>query len=166
MVALVQAHYADFGPTLACEKLREPHDVTVSVETLRSWMTVAGLWTTRSEQRRRLQPPRARRDCVGELVQIDGCDHDWFEGRGPRCTLLVFVDDATGQLMELRFARTETTFDYFAATERYLRRHGKPIAFYSDKHSIFRVNRKEAIGGVGYTQFGRAMQDLNTHGRR
>ena len=161
VVALVQAHYADFGPTLACEKLRELHDVTVSVETLRSWMTVAGLWTTRSEQRRRPQPPRARRDCLGELVQIDGCDHDWFEGRGPRCTLLVFVDDATGQLMELRFARTENTFDYFAAAERYLRRHGKPTAFYSDKHSIFRVNKKEAVGGVGYTQFGRAMRDLN-----
>lgn len=94
-------------------------------------------------------------------MQIDGCDHDWFEGRGPRCTLLGFVDDATGQLMELRFARTETTFDYFAAADRYLRRHGKPIAFYSDKHSIFRDNKKEAIGAVSFTQFGRAMQDLN-----
>lgn len=94
-------------------------------------------------------------------MQIDGCDHDWFEGRGPRCTLLVYVDDATGRLMELRFARTESTFDYFAATESYLRRHGKPIAFYSDKASIFRVNAKEAVSGVGYTQFGRAMQDLN-----
>lgn len=160
-VALVRERYADFGPTLACEKLRELHSVTVSAETLRSWMTAAGLWISRSERRKRPQPPRARRDCIGELVQIDGCDHDWFEGRGPRCTLLVYVDDATGQLMELLFARTESTFDYFASTERYLRRHGKPIAFYSDKHSIFRVNAKEALGGVGYTQFGRAMQDLN-----
>ena len=81
-------------------------------------------------------------------MQIDGSDHDWFEGRGPRCTLLVFVDDATGLLMELRFARTETTFDYFAAAEHYPRRHGKPVAFYSDKASIFRVNRKEAIAWV------------------
>jgi transposase len=160
-MARVGERYADFGPTLACEKLRELHGVTVSAETLRSWMTAAGLWSTRSERRKRPQPPRARRDCVGELVQIDGCEHDWFEGRGPRCTLLVYVDDATGQLMEMLFARTESTFDYFASTERYLRRHGKPIAFYSDKHSIFRVNRKEAVGGVGYTQFGRAMQDLN-----
>jgi hypothetical protein len=94
-------------------------------------------------------------------VQIDGCDHDWFEGRGPRCTLLVFVDDATGQLMELRFARSETTFDYFAAAESYLKRFGKPVAFYSDKASIFRVNAKEALAGVGFTQFGRAMKDLN-----
>lgn len=160
-VAVVRERYADFGPTLACEKLRELHEVTVSAETLRSWMIAAGLWSTRSERRKRPQPPRARRDCLGELVQIDGCEHDWFEGRGPRCTLLVYVDDATGQLMELRFARTESTFDYFAATDRYLRRHGKPVAFYSDKHSIFRVNAKEALAGVGYTQFGRAMQDLN-----
>jgi transposase len=161
VITLVGERYADFGPTLACEKLRELHGVTVSAETLRGWMAAAGLWSTRAERRKRPQPPRARRDCVGELVQIDGCEHDWFEGRGPRCTLLVYVDDATGQLMELLFARTESTFDYFASTERYLRRHGKPIAFYSDKHSIFRVNKKEAVGGVGYTQFGRAMQDLN-----
>jgi hypothetical protein len=160
-IALVRDRYADFGPTLACEKLRELHGVTVSTETLRGWMTQAGLWCTRAERRKRPQPPRARRDCIGELVQIDGCDHDWFEGRGPRCTLLVYVDDATGQLMELRFARSESTFDYFAATQRYLERYGKPIAFYSDKASIFRVNRKEAVAGVGYTQFGRAMRDLN-----
>jgi hypothetical protein len=99
----------------------------MSAETLRSWMTAAGLWSTRSERRKRPQPPRARLDCVGELVQTDGSEHDWFEGRGPRCTLWVYVDDATGQLLELLFARTESTFDYFASTERYLRRYGKPI---------------------------------------
>jgi transposase len=160
-IELVRDRYADFGPTLACEKLRELHGVFVSSETLRAWMTAAGLWTTRAERRRRPQPPRARRDCFGELVQIDGSDHEWFEQRGPRCTLLVYVDDATSKLMELRFARSESTFDYFAATERYLNRYGKPVAFYSDKASIFRVNAKEAIAGVGYTQFGRAMQSLN-----
>ena len=68
--------------------------------------------------------------------------------------------------MELRFARSESTFDYFAATERYLQRHGKPVAFYSDKAAIFRVNAKEAVGGAGYTQFGRAMQELNIDGMR
>ena len=86
---------------------------------------------------------------------------DWFDGRGPRCTLLAYIDDATSKLLELRFARSESTFDYFAATERYLRRDGKPVAFYSDKASIFRVNAREAIAGVGYTQLGRAMQSLN-----
>jgi transposase len=161
VIELVKARYADFGPTLACEKLREQHDATVSVETLRQWMAAEGLWRTRSDRRKRAQPPRRRRASLGELVQIDGSDHEWFEDRGPRCTLLVFIDDATGRLMELHFTRSESTFGYFTATESYLRQHGKPGAFYSDKAAIFRVNAKEAAGGDGFTQFGRAMHDLN-----
>ncbi|WP_372782558.1 ISNCY family transposase, partial [Litorivivens sp.] len=93
--------------------------------------------------------------------QIDGSDHLWFEDRGPRCTLLVYIDDATGRLMELRFCDTETTFDYFKSTHRYLERHGKPIAFYSDKHSVFRVNKQGATGGDNMTQFSRALHELN-----
>jgi hypothetical protein len=161
VVELVRERYVDFGPTLAREKLAELHGVSVALETLRKWLSEAGVWQTRAARRARPQPPRARRDCFGELVQIDGCDHEWFEDRGPRCTLLVYVDDATSSLMELRFARSESTFDYFAATESYLGRYGKPVAFYSDKLSVFRVNAQEAIGGMGYTQFGRAMRDLN-----
>jgi transposase len=161
VIELVRARYADFGPTLACEKLRELHGVSVSVETLRQWKATQGLWQSRMDRRKPAQRPRHRRESLGELVQIDGCDHEWFEERAPRCTLLVFVDDATGRLMELYFARSESTFDYFVATEKYLRKHGKPGAFYSDKAAIFRVNAKEAIGGSGNTQFGRAMQDLN-----
>jgi hypothetical protein len=103
----------------------------------------------------------AARDCLGELVQIDGSEHAWFETRGEMCTLLAFVDDATSQLMALRFVASESAFDYFRATCDYLQRHGKPIAFYSDKHSIFRVNSKDAIGGEGVTQFGRALSELN-----
>lgn len=158
---IVRTRYAGFGPTLAHEKLVEQHGLSPALETLRLWMATAGLWQTRKERRKRPQPPRARRACVGELVQIDGSDHEWFEDRGPRCTLLVYVDDATSSLMELRFVRSESTFDYFAATDSYLRRHGKPVAFYSDKASIFHVNGKDPAGGDGYTQFGRAMHDLN-----
>jgi transposase len=161
VMALVKARYADFGPTLACEKLREQHDASVSVETLRHWMAAEGLWRTRSDRRKPAQQPRRRRASLGELVQIDGSDHEWFEDRGPRCTLLVYIDDATGRLMELHFTRSESTFGYFAATESYLRKHGKPGAFYSDKASIFRVNAKAAVGGDGFAQFGRAMDDLN-----
>jgi transposase len=161
VLCVVKERYADFGPTLACEKLREQHDLVVSVETLRQWMAAEGLWRTRKQRRKPAQQPRRRRACLGELVQIDGCDHEWFEDRGPRCTLLVYVDDATGRLMELRLVRSESTFDYFAATESYLRKHGKPGAFYSDKASIFRVNAKDAGAGDGYTQFGRAMHELN-----
>jgi hypothetical protein len=161
VVELVRDRYLDFGPTLALEKLAELHGISVGLETLRKWLIEAGVWQTRAERRKRPQPPRARRECVGELVQIDGCDHDWFEDRGPRCTLLVYVDDATSSLMELRFVQSESTFDYFASTERYLKRFGRPVAFYSDKLSVFRATANEAVVGIGYTQFGRAMRDLN-----
>src|SRR5215213_7140653 len=95
------------------------------------------------------------------LVQIDGSEHAWFEDRAEKCTLLAFVDDATSRLMHLRFVASESTFDYFRATRTYLEQHGKPVAFYSDKHSIFRVNAKDAAGGDGATQFGRALTELN-----
>ena len=95
-------------------------------------------------------------------MQIDGSDHAWFEERGPGCTLLVYVDDATGRLMELRFVEVESAFAYFASTSAYLRRHGKPVAFYSDKHSIFRVYHDGTTGRArGITQFGRALTELN-----
>jgi hypothetical protein len=94
-------------------------------------------------------------------VQIDGCDHDWFEDRGPRCTLLVYVDDATSRLQELRFVASESAFDYFASTRAYLERYGKPVAFYSDKASIFRVSGSQARQTAGITQFSRALSELN-----
>jgi transposase len=159
-IALVREHYADFGPTLAAEKLGERHDVRVSRETLRGWMRQAGLWLSRSE-RKRIQQPRHRREHIGELIQIDGSDHRWFEDRAAPCTLLVFIDDATSRLMELRFVASESTFAYFEALKSYLQQHGKPVAFYSDKHSIFRVSREDAAGGDGMTQFGRALSELN-----
>ena len=160
-VDLVRERYADFGPTLACEKLTEQHGFDTSRETLRRWMIDAGLWIPRSQRQRRAHQPRYRRSCMGELVQIDGCEHAWFEDRGPKCTLLVYVDDATSRLKELRFAASESTFDYFTSTRAYLEDHGKPVAFYSDKASIFRVAAGEAAKGAGITQFGRALSELN-----
>ena len=102
----------DFGPTFAAEKLGERHDVRVSRETLRGWMRRAGIWLPRAE-RKRIQQPRYRREHFGELIQIDGSDHRWFEDRAAPCTLLVFIDDATSRLMELRFVPSESTFAYF-----------------------------------------------------
>jgi transposase len=161
-VEIVRQRYIDFGPTLACEKLLELHDLRVSKETLRAWLIGAGIWIPRRERSRTAHQPRHRRECLGELVQIDGCEHAWFEERGPVCSLLVYVDDATGRLMELRFVEVESAFDYFASTSGYLRRHGKPVAFYSDKHSIFRVNHEGSTGRArGVTQFGRALTELN-----
>jgi hypothetical protein len=159
-VTLVRERYADFGPTLAAEKLAERDGLRVSRETLRGWMTEAGLWLSR-KQRRTFHQPRLRREAYGELVQIDGSEHRWFEDRGDPCSLLVFVDDATGKLMQLRFARSESAFSYFEALALYLRDHGAPVAFYSDKHSVFRVAKKDAKGGQGMTQFGRALCELN-----
>ncbi|TAU79959.1 ISNCY family transposase [Rhizobium leguminosarum] len=159
-LTLIRERYWDFGPTLAAEKLAELDGLTVSRETLRQWMTAAGIWQSR-QQRRSFHQPRLRREAYGELVQIDGSEHRWFEDRGPPCTLLVFIDDATGKLMQLRFVRSESAFSYFAALELYLQDHGAPVAFYSDKHSVFRVAKKDAKGGQGMTQFGRALCELN-----
>ncbi|MHA4731083.1 ISNCY family transposase [Ensifer adhaerens] len=159
-VTLVRERYADFGPTLAAEKLAERDGLTVSRETLRQWMSDDGLWLSR-KQRRTFHQPRLRREAYGELVQIDGSEHRWFEDRGPSCSLLVFVDDATGKLMQVRFVRSESAFTYFEALALYLKHHGAPVAFYSDKHSVFRVAKKDAKGGQGMTQFGRALCELN-----
>jgi len=160
-LSLVLAHYADFGPTLAAEKLRERHGVDVSVETLRRWRVEAETWVPRSRRNRRVHQPRHRRSCLGELIQIDGCEHAWFEDRAPKCTLLVYVDDATSRLMELRFDISESTYGYFTATRTYLERFGKPVAFYSDQASIFRVANSRGKRSEGLTQFGRALSELN-----
>jgi transposase len=158
---IVRQNYADFGPTLAAEKLAGEHGFAFSSETLRKWMITEGLWLDRKQRRRRVHQPRHRRECVGELVQVDGCEHWWFEDRGPQCTLLVFVDDATSRLMHLQFVESESTFAYFHAARAYLEAWGKPVAFYSDKHGVFRVNHPGALGGDGMTQFGRALHALN-----
>src|ERR1700676_745990 len=160
-LSIVRERYADFGPTLAAEKLAEHHGCSVSRETLRGWMIAEGLWQDRRHRVPSPHQPRRRRDCLGELVQIDGSEHAWFEDRGPPCTLLAFVDDATSRLMQLRFVASESAFDYFRTTRAYLEEHGKPVAFYSDKHGIFRVNDKDAIGGDRVTQFGRVLSELN-----
>src|SRR5271169_6759640 len=158
---IVRQNYADFGPTLAAEKLAGEHGFAFSSETLRKWMIADGLWLDRKQRAKRVHQPRHRRECVGELVQVDGSEHWWFEDRGPQCTLLVFVDDATSRLMHLQFVESESTFAYFHATRAYLEAWGKPVAFYSDKHGVFRVNHPGALGGDGMTQFGRALHALN-----
>lgn len=159
-LTLIRESYIDFGPTLVAEKLAEHHGLNVSRETLRKWMQESGIWLSR-KQRRLFHQPRLRREAYGELIQIDGSDHRWFEDRGPPCTLLVFIDDATSTLMQLRFVSSESVFSYFEALELYLKTHGHPVAFYSDKHSVFRVAKTGARGNQGMTQFGRALSELN-----
>ena len=160
-LSIIRERYADFGPTLAAEKLAAFHELSLSRETLRHWMMSDGLWADRKQRLRKVHQPRNRRESLGELVQIDGSKHWWFEDRGPECTLLVYIDDATSRLMYLRFVPSESTFDYFRATQEYINAYGKPVAFYSDKHGVFRVNASGAVGGDGMTQFGRALHELN-----
>ena len=157
---LVDEQFHGFGPTLAHEKLTTVHGFDISVETLRSWMIAANLWIPRSKRLKRPYQPRYNRDCFGELIQIDGSHHDWFEGRAAKCCLLVFIDDATGKLQHLRFCESESTFDYMISTRLYVEQHGKPLAFYSDKHSVFRVNQSSKKDSK-ITQFGRVLSTLN-----
>jgi transposase len=158
--AALMTRYCDFGATLASEKLREIEGVWVSKETVRQIQIRLGLWRPRRRGAKKIFQIRERRPRFGELIQIDGSPHDWFEGRGPRCTLIVFIDDATGRLTRLQFAPAETTKAYLQALEAHVLAHGLPLAFYSDRHGIFRVNAKEAQGGDGFTEFGRVLERL------
>ena len=156
---LVRERYADFGPTFACEKLVEVHGHRLSVETLRKWMIAAGLWRAKARREVRVHQRRPRRACVGDLVQIDGSPHEWFEGRGPACTLIVYVDDATTRLLATGFFAGETTEAYMETTRAHLAAHGRPVAYYSDRCGVFRVNKKDREAEP--TQFARALKTLD-----
>ncbi len=157
---LLQGKYKGFGPTLACEKLVEVDKLSISDETVRQLMITEGLWKVRKTAKLVVHQMRERRACLGELVQIDGSPHAWFEDRGPSCTLLVLIDDATGRLLGLLFVDQESFHNYARLVRPYFERCGKPVAFYSDKHGIFRVNQVSREKGEAQTQFGRAMQEL------
>lgn len=148
------------GRALAREKLDECHGIKLAKQTVQHLMIDAGLWVPHRQRPPKIYQPRARRACLGELIQIDGCEHRWFEDRAPQCTLSVYVDDAISRLMQLHFTVTESTFAFFEATRTYVERYDKPGAFYSDKFMVF---RNATAGGTGHstTQFGRAMFELN-----
>ena len=156
----MKSKYEGFGATLACEKLVGLDGLKISDESVRQLMIAEGLWKPRKARKAVVHQMRVRRACFGELVQIDGSPHDWFEGRAPACSLLVFIDDATGKLGQLSFVKSESFFSYSTAARAYFERHGKPVAFYSDKHGIFRVNQSASGTSDALTQFGRAMQQL------
>jgi transposase len=158
---LLKTKYKGFGPTLAHEKLVEKEKLKLSDESVRQLMIAEALWKPRKVKQVVPHQLRERRACFGELVQIDGSPHDWFEGRAEACVLLVFIDDATGKLLQLRFVESESFFGYCEAAEEYFRQSGKPVAFYSDKNSIFRVNQPSAGARNDLTQFGRAMLELD-----
>ena len=158
---LLKTKYRGFGPTLAHEKLVEKEKLKLSDESVRQLMIAEDLWKARKAKKVVVHQLRERRACFGELVQIDGSPHNWFEGRAEACVLLVFIDDATGKLGQLLFVDNESFMSYAQAAEGYFRQYGKPVAFYSDKHGIFRVNLPSVGQGTALTQFGRAMQELD-----
>jgi transposase len=158
---MLKSKYKGFGPTLAHEKLVEKEKLKLSDESVRKLMIEENLWKPRKAKKVVVHQLRERRACFGELIQIDGSPHDWFEGRAEACVLLVFIDDATGKLVQLLFVEQESFFSYCQAAEGYFRQYGKPVAFYSDKHGIFRVNLPSTGAGAALTQFGRAMQELD-----
>jgi len=160
ILELLRERYPDFGPTLASEKLLERDGIAVSRETVRRLQIEAKLWRPKRRRARRVFQVRERRPRFGELIQIDGSPHAWLEDRGPRCALIVFIDDATGRLTDLRFMPAETTRGYLLAIRAHVLAHGRPLALYSDRHGIFRVNVKEPVSGDGKTEFGRAMERL------
>jgi len=164
----IRVKYRGFAPTLAHEKLVEDHGFKYSLSLLRQEMVKEGLWNPKKRRKAHVHQLRERRACFGELVQLDGSPHDWFEGRAPVCNLNVSIDDATGKV-SLMFSQTETTQDYFRLVEQYFLKYGLPVAWYVDKHSIFRVNTptnldskkpKQGDEFEGLTQFGRAMDEL------
>ena len=139
--------YPDFGATLASEKLLELDGIAVSRESVRRLQIELKLWKPKRRRAHRVFQLRERRPRFGELIQVDGSPHDWLEGRGPRCTLIVFIDDATGRLTALRFVPAETTRAYLETLRAHVLAHGVPLAFYSDRHGIFRINAKDAESG-------------------
>jgi hypothetical protein len=149
--------YPDFGPTFAAEKLRE-RGLAVSADTLRRWLLAEGLW---QPQRRRPQhrSRRPRRACFGELVQMDTSIHDWTEGRGEHMVLLHMIDDATSRLLA-RFYDADTALNHLDLLRRWLQAHGRPLALYTDRHSIFEPQDKGKTLPAAETQFGRALREL------
>jgi len=154
--------YSDFGPTFAAEKLLEIDGIKLSDETVRKLMIKLGLWKER-KRRATHREWRERKDCFGEMVQMDGSDHDWFERRRDRCILLASIDDATNRPF-LRFTEHEDTKNLMQFSRTYLKKFGKPLSFYVDKDSIYKTNRQpsleEELQGKKYalTQFTRAME--------
>jgi transposase len=163
-LSLYEKKYADYGPTLAVECLDEDDGVTVPVETLRQWLLSAGLWR-KCRKRRPYRQRRARKEYFGELVQMDGSHHDWFEDRREWAVLMVLIDDATSEVFAW-FSEGETTIAAMEAFRGYVSCYGLPGALYVDRDSIYRCDREATIGEnlagkEPTTQFGRAMEELD-----
>jgi len=152
--------YSDFGPTLASEKLLERNGLKVSKETVRQLMIKEGLHKPKTRSKEKIHQMRERKYHRGELVQIDGSYHAWLEDRAEQACLLLFIDDATSEILAAQFVPHETYFSYASLCKRYFHRHGLPEAFYADRSSIFRVNHINITTTEAITMFERSLNEL------
>ena len=163
VLGLYRQHYGGFGPTLAQEKLLERDGICISDETLRGWLIEAELWKKARKGRQHRQW-RPRKDRYGEMIQMDGSHHDWFEGRGPACVFMGYIDDATGKVYG-KFYEYEGTIPAMDSFRRYIRKHGIPMSLYMDKHSTYKSTGKPTIEDElndtePVSEFGRALKEL------
>ncbi len=158
---LIRTVYQKWPPKHAWEKLVRYHEFSLSYESLRQWMIKDGIWTHQKKPGKPIHQSRDRRPRFGELIQMDGLFHDWFEGRAAKCCLIVSIDDATSKLMSLRFEPVESTFAYMRMIKDYIQKFGRPLACYTDRHSIFKVNVAQCTDRTQQdTQMGRALREL------
>jgi hypothetical protein len=163
VIRLYRAQYKDFGPTLASEKLLERDGIGISDETLRRWLLEVGDWK-KSRRSRRHRQWRERKQHYGEMVQMDGSHHDWFEGRGPGCVLMGYIDDAMGKVFG-RFYEYEGTIPAMDSFKRYTKRHGLPVSVYLDRHTTYKSTAKASIEdelnkAMPLSEFERALKEL------
>lgn len=160
IIRLYRKHYEGFGPTLAAEKLQERNGMSISDETLRLWLIDSGDWKKR-KKRGTNRKWRPRRGHLGEMVQIDGSHHDWFEGRGPKCVLMGYIDDATGEVFG-RFYEYEGTMPAMDSFMRYTQKYGLPLSIYLDRHNTYKSPKKGTLADDEeyLSQFERAMEEL------
>ncbi len=163
VLSLYQGRYPDFGPTLAREKLLERDGIRISDETLRRWLVEAGIWK-KKRKRSGFRQWRPRRECFGQMVQMDGSHHDWLEGRGPKLVLMGYIDDATNRVYG-RFYEYEGTLPAMDSFREYVKIYGLPVSVYLDRHTTYKSSKKltewEEIAGIEpLSQFERALKEL------
>lgn len=158
VLRLQAKHYLDYGPTLLSERLSERHDLEVHPETLRLWLIAEGRWKIRP-RRGEEHPWRKRRARFGELIQHDTSIHDWFEGRGEKAVLVASIDDATNWTWG-RFAPGDTVYANFEVIQGWVKRHGRPLDLYVDRHTHFSVADEAGVQRSDTTQIGRALGEL------
>jgi transposase-like protein len=163
VINLYRTQYKDFGPTLASEKLLERNGIQISDETLRRWFLETGDWR-KTRRHRKHRQWRERKHHCGEMVQMDGSHHDWFEGRGAWCVLMGYIDDATGRVFG-RFYDYEGTIPAMDSFKCYIQKHGLPMSVYLDKHTTYKSTAKASIeeqlnDSPALSEFERALKEL------